>query len=325
MKQRSLSPVEFSLKTKRTRKQVFLDEMNAVVPWKDLVALIERQVPKSDNGRPPFAVGTLLRIHFMQQWFGLSDEAIEEALYDTPSYRNFVGIDLGCDFVPDESTVLRFRHMLEQHGLAHQIFSLINKQLSDKGLLLKTGTVVDATLIAAPTSTKNKDHQRDQEMSSTKKGNNYHFGMKAHIGVDAQSGLVHSVSMTTAKDHDVTEVANLLHGEEVVVFGDAGYQGAQSHSQEAHVDWQISQKRGKRKAQKHTPWGELNEQIEQLKSTVRAKVEHAFRTLKCQFGYRKTRYKGLLKNTQQLVTLFALGNLFKVRKKLLQESGGNCA
>ena len=220
MKQMSLDTTGFERKTKRTRKREFLDEMNLVVPWAELVSLIAPHSPtrSAKGGRPPFAVETMLRIHFLQQWFNLSDPAMEEALYDTPMFREFAGLDMGEDRLPDESTILRFRHLLEAHNLSLQILATVNATLMAKGLLLKQGTVVDATLIAAPSSTKNQDGERDPEMHQTKKGNQWHFGMKAHAGVDADSGLVHSVATTAANAHDVTQAHALLHGEETDVF-----------------------------------------------------------------------------------------------------------
>jgi IS5 family transposase len=225
MKQITLAATGFELVTERTRKREFLDEMNLVVPWSELVGLIQPHAPAGKTGRPPFAVLTMLRIHFMQQWFGLSDPAMEEALHDVPLYREFAGLDAGASRMPDESTILRFRHLLEEHALSLQLLATINATLAAKGLMLKTGTVVDATLIAAPSSTKNNSGKRDPQMHQTKKGNQWHFGMKAHIGVDAESGLVHTVIGTAANVNDVTQGHALLHGEEADVFADAGYQG----------------------------------------------------------------------------------------------------
>jgi IS5 family transposase len=225
MKQQSLATAGFELATKRTRKREFLDEMNLVVPWSELVSLIQPHAPAGKTGRPPFAVETMLRIHFMQQWFGLSDPAMEEALHDVPLYCQFAQLDPGLSRLPDESTSLRFRYRLEKHKLAVQILGVVNELLTARGLLLKAGTVVDATLIAAPSSTKNKEHKRDPEMHSSKKGQQMYFGMKAHIGADAESGLVHTVRGTSGNVHDVIESNSLLHGQEKDAFGDAGYQG----------------------------------------------------------------------------------------------------
>jgi len=321
MKQMSLA-TGFELAAKRTRKREFLDEMNLVVPWAELVSLIEPHAPSGKTGRPPFAVLTMLRIHFMQQWFGLSDPAMEEALHDTPLYCEFAGLDAGMTRLPDESTILRFRHLLEEHNLSIQLLATINATLIAKGLMLKTGTVVDATLIAAPSSTKNSTGERDPEMHQTKKGNQWHFGMKAHIGVDADSGLVHTVIGTAANVNDVTQGHGLLHGEETVVFADAGYQGSVKRPEATGVNWHVAMRPGKRRAlNKNSPWGNLLEKAEQLKASVRAKVEHPFRVIKCQFGFTKVRYKGLAKNTAQLITLFALSNVWMARRHLLGARG----
>ena len=322
MKQLSLATTGFELVTKRTRKREFLGEMNLVVPWAELVGLIEPHAPTGKTGRPPFAVATMLRIHFMQQWFGLSDPAMEEALHDVPLYCEFARLDAGITRLPDESTILRFRHLLEEQGLSQQIMDTINATLATKGLMLKTGTVVDATLIAAPSSTKNSSGERDPEMHQAKKGNQWHFGMKAHIGVDADSGLVHTVIGTAANVNDVTQGHGLLHGAETVVFADAGYQGADKRLEATGVAWQVAMGPGKRRAlDKQTKLGALLDKAEQLKASVRAKVEHPFRVIKCQFGFTKVRYKGLAKNTAQLITLFALSNLWMARRHLLGVRG----
>ena len=327
MKQLSLGESGFERKTKRTRKREFLDEMNLVVPWTELVLLIAPHAPTpgAKGGRPPFAVEIMLRIHFVQQWFNLSDPAMEEALYDTPMFREFVGLDAGEDNLPDESTILRFRHLLEAHDLSLQILATVNATLAAKGLLLKSGTVVDATLIAAPSSTKNSSGERDPEMHQTKKGNQWHFGMKAHIGVDADSGLVHTVVGTAANVNDVTQAHALVHGEETDVFADAGYQGVgkRDETQEINVNWHVAMRPGKRKVlDKSTPMGAILDQLERAKARIRAKVEHPFRVIKRQFGHVKVRYRGLAKNTAQLHTLFALSNLWMVRRTLLQEMRG---
>ena len=324
MKQMSLGESGFERKTKRTRKREFLDEMNLVVPWAELVSLIAPHAlaPGAKGGRPPFAVETMLRIHFLQHWFNLSDPAMEEALYDMALFREFVGLDAGEDNLPDESTILRFRHLLEAHNLSLQILATVNATLAAKGLLLKSGTVVDATLIAAPSSTKNSSGERDPEMHQTKKGNQWHFGMKAHIGVDADSGLVHTVVGTAANVNDVTQAHALVHGEETDVFADAGYQGVckRDETQDLNVHWHVAMRPGKRKVlDTSTPMGTILDKLEQTKARIRAKVEHPFRVINRQFGHLKVRYRGLAKNTAQLYTLFALSNLWMVRRTLLQE------
>lgn len=292
--------------------------MDQVVPWAALIELIAPYYPEGRTGRPPFALETMLRTHFMQQWFTLSDPGMEEAFFDIPLYREFARLD-EFSRLPDESTILRFRHLLEEYKLAEQILSTVNELLSQRGLLLKAGTAVDATLIAAPTSTKNKDKARDPEMHSSKKGNQWYFGMKAHIGVDADSGLVHTVRGTSGHVADVTEGNSLLHGQESVAYGDAGYQGIEKRP-DAQVDvtWHVAMRPGKRKAlDKENEAHAKLERAEKLKASIRAKVEHPFRVVKRQFGFVRVRYRGLKKNTAQLVTLFALTNLWMVRSKLM--------
>jgi IS5 family transposase len=222
--------------------------------------------------------------------------------------------------VPDSITLMDFRHLLEKNALPQAMLTEVNALLKERGLLMSQDTLIDATLIAAPGSTKSKSHQRDPEMHQTKKGNQWHFGMKAHIGVDAESGLVHTVIGTAANVNDVTQGHALLHGEETVVFADAGYQGAAKRAEATGVDWHVAMRPGKRKQQKHTPWGALTEQVEKLKASIRAKVEHPFRVIKRQFGHTKVRYRGLAKNTAQLITLFALSNIWMARKVLIQRA-----
>ncbi len=307
-----------NLSTKRTRKREFLDEMERVVPWAALVQIVQPHCPRAKTGRPPFSVETMLRIHYLQQWFALSDPAMEEALHDTPLFREFAKIGEGVLRLPDETTILRFRHLLERHNLAPDMLRLVNDILGAKGLMLRTGTVVDATLIAAPSSTKNAAGERDPEMRQTKKGNNWYFGMKAHIGVDAVSGLVHTVVGTAANVNDLNVAGQLLHGQEESAFGDAGYQGVHKRPEADGPTWHVAMRPGLRRllnpflAQDHVVEG-----IEQLKASVRAKVEHPFRVLKRQFGYTKVRYRGLAKNTAQMVTLFALANLWMARRRLM--------
>ena len=315
MKQASL---KLNLNVKKTRKQVFLEQMEKVVPWAELVELIAPYYPEGKTGRPPFSVQTMLRIHFLQQWFTLSDPGMEEAFFDTPLYREFAQLE-EFGSLPDESTILRFRHRLEKHKLAEKILGVVNDILIERGLLLKTGTVVDATLIAAPSSTKNKDHKRDPDMHSSKKGEQMYFGMKAHIGADAESGLVHTVRGTSGNVHDVTEGNSLLHGKEVMAFGDAGYQGIEKRPDaKAEVTWHVAMRPGKRKAlNKDNVADALLDKAEKIKASIRAKVEHPFRVIKRQFGYVKVRSRGLKKNTAQLITLFALSNLWMVRSQLM--------
>lgn len=315
---------------KKTRKEVFLDEMNQVVPWATLVALIApfaRGSHQALGGRPPFPIETMLRIHCLQLWWNLSDPSMEEELHERPLYRRFAGLD-GAARMPDETTILRFRHLLQKHQLAPQVLAAINTGLAQQGLMLKTGTIVDATIIAAPSSTKNKEGERDPEMHQTKNGNQWHFGMKAHIGVDADSGLVHTVIGTAANVNDVTQAAGLLHGKEKHAWGDAGYQGVdkrqemQGSKAKAKIKWHVAMRPGKRKTlDANRELHKLLEKVERLKARVRAKVEHPFRVIKQQFGYAKVRYRGLEKNTARLTMLFALGNLWMARKRIMALQG----
>ena len=307
---------------RRTRKAEFLDEMELVVPWSELLGLVNEVAPPKATGRPPFAHETMLRLHFLQQWFGLSDMAMEEALFDIPLYRNFAGLG-SMARMPDRVSILRFRHLLEQHNLAQQILATVNASLIGKGLMLKSGTAIDATLISAPTSTKNSTGTRDPQMHQTKKGNQWYHGMKSHIGVDADSGLVHCVVGTAANVNDVTQAHKLVHGEETDVFADAGYQGVSKREETQDIDatWHIAMRPGKRRAlDKTSPMRAMLDQLEKIKASIRAKVEHPFRVVKQQFGYTKVRYRGLAKNTAQLTTLFALSNLWIARKRILQRS-----
>jgi IS5 family transposase len=318
--QRSFSELEYSAKKKQTRRDRFLGEIEAVTPWSALVSVIEPHYPKGEGpGRPPIGVERMLRMYIAQQCFGLSDEGIEDALYDSQAIRRFVGLDLSRESAPDATTLLKFRRLLEAHELTATIFAAINAHLAEKGLMLREGTIVDATLIAAPSSTKNQGGQRDPEMHQAKKGNQWHFGMKAHIGVDAHSGLTHTVVGTPANTHDVTQAQTLLHGDENDVFGDAGYQGVdkREENQGIPVTWHIALRPGKRKLLAETPLGDLQERMEQVKASIRAKVEHPFHVVKNLFRHRKTRYRGLAKNTAQLMTLFGLANLVLARRWLL--------
>ena len=322
MKQMTFADAEYAGKRKQTRKELFLIEMDQVVPWKGLIALIEPHYPKGEGGRPAYPLLAMLRIHLMQNWFGYSDPAMEEALYETTILRQFAGLSL--ERIPDETTILNFRRLLEKHELAAGILAVINGYLGDRGLSLRQGTIVDATLIHAPSSTKNKDGKRDPEMHQTKKGNQYYFGMKAHIGVDEESGLVHSVVGTAANVADVTQVDKLLHGVENVVCADAGYTGVEKRSEHAgrEVIWQVAARRSTyRKIGKNSPLYKAKRKIEKAKAQVRAKVEHPFRVIKCQFGYVKVRFRGLAKNTAQLMTLFALSNLWMARRHLIATAG----
>lgn len=319
--QSSFSHLEYSAKKKLTRRDRFLGEIEAVTPWSAMVAELEPFYPKGEGrGRPPIGLERMLRMYVAQQCFGLSDEGIEDAIYDSQSIRRFVGIDLARESAPDATTLLKFRRLLETHGLTRRIFETINGHLAQKGLMMREGTIVDATIIAAPPSTKNRDQARDPEMHQAKKGNQWHFGMKAHIGVDADSGLVHTVRGTSGNVADVTEGNSLLHGQESEVYGDAGYQGADKRpDSKASHQWHVAMRPGKRKKlDKDNHHGDaMVDLFEKFKASIRAKVEHPFRVIKRQFGFTKVRYRGLKKNTLQLKTLFALSNLWMVRHKLM--------
>lgn len=319
MQQISFSQMEYAGKKRITRRERFLGEMERVVPWSALLEVLEPYYPKGKRGRPPIGLERMLRVYFIQQWYGLSDEGVEDAITDSQALRRFVGIDLSREDAPDATTLLQFRRLLETHRLTEKLFSCINGQLAAQGLLLKEGTIADATILSAPSSTKNREKARDPEMHQTKKGNQYYFGMKAHIGVDSQSGLVHTVTGTAANVADITETEKLLHGEERVVFLDAGYTGIEKRAEvkEKKVKWLVAMKRGKLKAMPEDRLKTLTGQLERAKASVRAKVEHAFHVLKNLFHYRKVRYKGLFKNTVQLHMLFGLVNLVLVKKKRL--------
>lgn len=313
----------FEAHRKPTRRDVFLAEMDQVVPWAELCAVIEPFYPKAreQGGRRPVGLERMLRIHFLQQWYALSDPAVEEALYDSAAMRRFVGIDLGAEPAPDETTVCKFRHVLEKHDLAAKLFQAVNAHLQAKGFRLSKGTIVDATIVGAPSSTKNREKQRDPQMRQTKKGQQWFFGMKAHIGVDQESGLVHRVVSTAANVADVTQTEHLLHGRERAVFADAGYIGADKRVPgKRGRRWYIAARSSTLKAITDETLRGLVREIERVKASIRAAVEHPFRVIKRQFGYRMVRYRGLAKNAAQVQTLFALSNLWMVRKRLLAEA-----
>lgn len=321
MNQLSFGDADFEGKGKTTRKERFLSEMEQIVPWQALIKVVEPFYPDAGNGRRPYPLTTMLRIHLMQNWFSLSDPGMEDALYDMPAVRRFAGLS-SLSAIPDETTILNFRHLIEEHELADDILACVTRILSRKGLMLKEGTMVDATIIDAPPSTKNAKGERDPEMHQTKKGNDWFFGMKAHIGADAASGLVHSVTTTSANESDVGQIENLLHGKEERVYGDAGYIGAQAYVANAdRIEWKINRRRSEVAKIKRARERERAMRAERKKSQVRARVEHPFRIMKCVFGYVKVRFKGLAKNTSQIVTLFALSNLYQVRKLLMPTAG----
>ena len=311
--QTSFAQAEFAAKKKTTRREAFLTRMDEVIPWPKLLAVLEPFYPKGGRGRPPVGLERMLRVYFLQQWYGLADEALEDALYDSQALQQFARIDWAGGGVPDATTLLNFRHLLETHDLCKGIFAALNADLAARGLLLRAGTLVDATLIAAPPSTKNLAQQRDPEMHQTKKGNQWYFGMKAHIGADRDSKLVHTVVVTAANVADVTQTAQLLHGQETQVHADAGYTGVEKRAEIVAlgrtIDWQIASKRSLIKALAEGAEKEARKVVEQAKASVRAFVEHPFHIVKNLFGYRKVRYRGRAKNGHQLQTLFGLANV----------------
>ena len=313
MKKISFASLAYENKKKRTRREKFLQEMDQVIPWKELLQIIEQHYPKAGNGRRPMPMERMLRIYFMQQWYGLSDPAMEDALYDIESMRRFADIDLEVDVIPDETTILHFRHLLEKHQLTKKIFEQTQQYLTEKGLLLREGTIVDATIINAPSSTKNRDNDRDKEMKQTKKGNQWYFGMKAHIGVDSKKGLAHSVVVTDASVHDSNVMDELMHGDEQAVYGDKAYTSEKKRQEyEARgIKWCVN-----RKACRHHQLTPGDEDYNHRQNQVRAKGEHAFLVVKHLWQYRKVRYKGLFKNAMQVFSLFALANLYLVRREL---------
>ena len=320
-KQLGFGDYEQATAKKRTRRERFLAEMEKVVPWKALIDLIELHCPKisSKGGRPPYPLITMLRIHLLQQWYDLSDPAMEDALIEVPTMRRLAGIDMISDRIPDETTILTFRHLLEKHDLGQQIFAVVKTHLKANGMAMKQGTIVDATLIAAPSSTKNEKKERDPEMHQTCKGKQWYFGMKVHIGVDSESGLIHSMETTAAHVHDLTPAAQLLHGGETVVYADAGYQGIEKRDKMKGrgIGFRVAMRPGKRRVLPDTPEGRLDDLVETAKAHIRAKVEHPFRVIKWQFGFQKTRLRGMLKNRCKVNVLAALSNLFLARRRLL--------
>ena len=315
MRQQSFAADDFEKYRKKTRKEVFLEEMDKIIPWKSLSEIIKPYYPKPKGaGRKPKGIERMLRIHFLQHWFELSDPGAEEALYDSRAMRQFVGIDLGKEPVPDETTILNFRHLMERHNLGDEMFRLVNVYLEENGLKVNRGTVVDATIIDAPSSTKNKDKARDPEMHQTRKGNQWYFGMKVHIGVDNRTKLIHSIAVTAANVHDSQLLGDLLHGDETHVWGDSAYAGQKKLLYEqAPSAKDLTQKKGSR----YRKLTEAERSANRYKSKIRSRVEHIFGVIKCQFGFTKVRYRGLDKNAQCVFTKCALVNLVLAKKTLL--------
>ena len=314
MDQPTFADLEYQGKKRRTRRELFLERMDGLIPWRSLEERIRPVYPKPGKGRRPYPLAVMLRVHCVQLFYNLSDPGMEDLLYEAESVRRFVGLSLS-EALPGETTILNFRHLLERHELGKALFDEINAHLGSQGLRLREGSIVDASIIEAPSSTKNRTRERDPEMHQTKKGNQWHFGMKAHIGVDSETGIVHSLSTTAANAHDVTEAHNILHGGERVVWCDAGYQGVHKRWENLglEIDWQVAMRPGKRR---NLDPGSAEELAEKLKASMRAKVEHPFQKVKRVFGYAKVRYRGLAKNTERLALLFGLGNLLTAESRL---------
>ena len=336
MKQTSFASAEYAGKRRRTRREKFLAEMESVVPWARLEALIEPHYPKSGKvGRPPIGLPRMLRMYFLQQWYTLADEALEDAFYDSQAMREFVGIDLGRQNVPDATTLLKFRRLLEEHKLGAAILGEVNAHLTERGLLMREGTVVDATIIAAPPSTKNSKGERDPEMHQAKKGEQWHFGMKMHTGVDADSGLIHSVVCTAANASDVAHAHELLHGQEQTVGADSGYTGVHKREEivkaqeqgklRKDIKWNVAMKPGTVRGMAEGPLKALTQICERLKARVRARVEHPYHVIKNLFGYRKVSYRGLAKNAARAKVHAALANLYMARRRLGSQGIGASA
>lgn len=317
MRQPSLTD-GFEKYRKKTRKEQFLEEMETIIPWAELTGVIEPFYPNPQGaGRRPVGIERMLRIYFLQHWFNLSDPGAEEALYDSRAMRCFVGIDLGNEPVPDETTICKFRHLMERHNLGDQLFQLVNEYLQENGLKVGRGTIVDATIITAPSSTKNQDKARDPDMHSTRKGNQWYFGMKAHIGMDSKSKLIHSVVATAANVHDSVVLEDLLHGDETRLWGDSAYTGLKDRLLEVAPE---AKDFTNRKGYKNRPLSEEDKSKNHHKSQVRAKVEHAFGVMKRRFGFVKVRYRGLAKNAHHLFVSCALVNLVLAGKGLLKQA-----
>ena len=315
MRQMTFTSIGFQAHHKQTRRERFLSEMDAVVPWRGLCSLIEPHYPSGQRGRPPIGIERMLRIYFLQQWFNLSDPQAEDCLYDSEAMRKFVGIDLGAEASPDETTICKFRHLIEEKGIGKQIFAAVNEHLKVQGIKIGNGTIVDATIITAPSSTKNNDKERDPEMHQTKKGNQWYFGMKGHIGVDSKQKIIHSIDVTPANVHDSQLVTQLLHGGETKVWGDSAYQGQKEAIRKAAPKARdMTNKRGAR----HNPLSELDRSKNRTKSKVRSRVEHPFLIIKRIFGFYHVRYRGLAKNRSRFEVVCALANLYIKRHTFMR-------
>jgi len=313
MKQISFGSLAYEQKKVTTKKERFLQQMNHIIPWGRLLNIIKPHYPKAGLGRPPMPMKSMLKIYFLQQWYALSDPAAEESLYDIESMRRFAGLELGTDAIPDETTILNFRRLIEKHQLSEALFHDINAYLEQQGIQVSQGTMVDATIVQAASSTKNKSKKRDPEMRSTRKNNQFFFGMKIHIGTDVNSNVIHSATVTSANKADIDELPQLLRESDQVIFADAGYTSDtyKRGSRELGLSWKVNDKRKVKKNMSSTQRKQNTKN-----SRIRARIEHCFRVIKCQFGYKKARYKGLEKNRVQVFTLLGLTNLYQQRERL---------
>jgi IS5 family transposase len=318
--QKAFADIEYDSRKRKTKREEFLEMMDKIIPWSNWASIIEPYYPSGKRGRPTRGIETMLRMYFLQVWFSLSDEMVEDSIYDSHAMKKFMGVTFGEEQAPDATTLLKFRHLLEKNNLCEQLFKDFTERLEANGCVMRGGSIIDATIIKAPSSTKNASGKRDPEMHQTKKGNEWHFGMKAHIGVDAGTGYVHSVTATSANAHDITEASKLIRDDDEVVYGDAGYLGIQKREEietapkKSQIDYRINRRPGALRKAATTLSNEFDRKIESRKSSVRSKVEHVFRILKRQFGFTKVAYRGIEKNLNRLFVLFASANAYMLAK-----------
>jgi IS5 family transposase len=318
--QKTFADIEYESRKRKTRREEFLEMMDKIIPWKNWVSLIEPYYPSGKRGPPTRGIETMLRMYFLQIWFSMSDEMVEDSIYDSHAMKKFMGVRFGEEQAPDATTLLKFRHLLEKNNLCEKLFKDLTERLEENGCVMRGGSIIDATIIKAPSSTKNVSGKRDPEMHQTKKGNEWHFGMKAHVGVDAGTGYVHSVTATSANAHDITEASKLIRDDDEVVYGDAGYVGIQkreeieSDPKKASIDYRINVRPGAMRKDAKNLSKEMDRKIESRKSSVRSKVEHVFRIVKIQFGFKKVTYRGIEKNLNRLFGLFVSANVYMLAK-----------
>jgi IS5 family transposase len=324
--QKTFTDFEYESRKRKTKREEFLAMMDKIIPWSEWISLIEPFYPPGRRGRPTRGIETMLRMYFLQIWFNLSDEMTEDSIYDSHAMRKFMSVSFGNEQAPDATTLLKFRHLLEENGVCEKLFKDLNDRLELNGFLMHGGSIIDATIIKAPSSTKNESGERDPEMHQTKKGNEWHFGMKAHIGVDAGTGYVHSLTVTAANVHDITEASKLLREDDKVVYGDAGYLGIEKREEikndpeKSKMEYRINRRPGKMRQEPMTIANQCERQIESRKSSVRSKVEHVFRIVKRQFGFTKAVYRGLKKNMNRLFALLTSANAYMLVKSGRLES-----